>query len=460
MTRRKLSWGVTTALVLVMMLVAVLRLLQVPGVSSYAVDHAFFTDRELFNPMTPTTAMNFIFMGLALLGLRFASLRKTLPPEILIILPVLLSIFTILGYSFDLIHLEKAFFNVIPALHTALAFVLLGLGILCTYYPEGFVDRLIYKSNNGTPPLRVMGQFFKESPISWCILFFSIILTVTAWQMTRAHARNNVRLNFEIRCQEINSIIKSRIQSCENLLDGARGLFYASDKVTPEEWSNYVASLQIKKELPELKGIGYIDFVPQKKLDQFLRAAAAENKVFSQLKRDASTQDYLLVRHFDPPDENNTMLVGLDFGGYPERRAAMHQARDKNGFSLSRIIPLAGEKDSVLGFNIYLPVFSSLEETLRPENGQPRELAGYVFGVFRLRDLIEQIQGAIDPNIRFEIFDTGKPLSGQPDYDTHAAPAASPAPLAISGIIPQHQDIPAESARSGVAGALHLLARF
>ncbi|MDL5052331.1 PAS domain S-box protein [Oscillatoria laete-virens NRMC-F 0139] len=91
----------------------------------------------------------------------------------------------------------------------------------------------------------------------------------------------------------------------------------------------------------------------------------------------------------------------MDFGASPQRRAALEKARDNHDFSMSDVIDLAGEAVPTPGFNIFLPVYSSWEDSLH----ERKKLLGWVFGSFRLTDLMRRIREVVDPGIRFEIFD-------------------------------------------------------
>ncbi len=76
--------------------------------------------------MAPTTAMNFIFIGIALLFLDTNS-RLT---DFLCILSILLSYLSLLGYIFSLQSIYYYHGFTVMALHTALTFIALSLGIL------------------------------------------------------------------------------------------------------------------------------------------------------------------------------------------------------------------------------------------------------------------------------------------------------------------------------------------
>lgn len=109
------------------------------------IDQLLFRDKlatdlsTLSNRMAPNTALGFVFLGLALLLLDVTARRRHRPAETLAILVGLISLFGLIGYAYGI----KALYgvtNLIPmALHTAVVFQILALGILCARPGAGFM---------------------------------------------------------------------------------------------------------------------------------------------------------------------------------------------------------------------------------------------------------------------------------------------------------------------------------
>ncbi|MBI5709708.1 MAG: PAS domain S-box protein [Candidatus Eisenbacteria bacterium] len=88
------------------------------------------------NRMAPNTALDFLFLGAALLTLRLEPRRGAPPSQLLALVPLLLSFLALLGYAYDVrpfydvTKQMPAVFNTAMALNTALAFLLLSTAVL------------------------------------------------------------------------------------------------------------------------------------------------------------------------------------------------------------------------------------------------------------------------------------------------------------------------------------------
>lgn len=100
--------------------------------------------------MAPTTAVNFILVGIALLLLDFKPRRGLHPSEALALVPAMIALFGVLGYLYDvetLYHL-KDFTAMAP--HTAALFLVLSFGVLFSHKENGFVEALLRSLQDST----------------------------------------------------------------------------------------------------------------------------------------------------------------------------------------------------------------------------------------------------------------------------------------------------------------------
>jgi PAS domain S-box-containing protein len=92
--------------------------------------------------MAPATAGSFLFAGLALLLLDRRTRRGTHPAQLLALPPLALSLLALLGYLYGAKPLYWLGHSTAMAMHTALAFAVLGLGVLWARPDRGWVALL------------------------------------------------------------------------------------------------------------------------------------------------------------------------------------------------------------------------------------------------------------------------------------------------------------------------------
>ena len=97
--------------------------------------------------------------------------------------------------------------------------------------------------------------------IPWIILSLSLALTYALQDAPRVAARKALQDEFDFRANEIVENINRRLQSYEQVLEGAAGLFEASQSVTRKEFVGYVRALKFDGKYPGVQGIGFAPLV-------------------------------------------------------------------------------------------------------------------------------------------------------------------------------------------------------
>ncbi|HTM60507.1 MAG TPA: CHASE domain-containing protein, partial [Burkholderiales bacterium] len=209
------------------------------------------------------------------------------------------------------------------------------------------------------------------------VAFASFALAGFAWWEARKQALNEEGLRFELRVQEIASALRNRILDYEQVLKGAVALFQASQKVERSEWATYVKTLDLRASYPGIRAIGYV----------LLDRGRAP------------------VTYIEPSDQPNARGLGFDLYSDPVRRAAMDQARDTGEPALSAPVQLLRDRDEPQrpGAVMFLPVYRAGASPATVEHRRSA-IVGYVYGSFRVRDLVERTIG--DPTgIRLRLVD-------------------------------------------------------
>jgi two-component system, NtrC family, sensor kinase len=125
-----------------MMTVGGLVLLRYAFDWDLGIDQAMFRSRLAGNRMAPNTAMAFVQLGLALLLLDVTVPRGPRPAQVLALLAVGFAWLAVLGYAYSIVDLYGVRTYIPMALHTAVCFLILSLGVLFGR-PEVGVMRIV-----------------------------------------------------------------------------------------------------------------------------------------------------------------------------------------------------------------------------------------------------------------------------------------------------------------------------
>ncbi len=159
-SKSKLSgWAVTIAVLVIA--AAGLTLLRVFFPIDLHLDQIFFprqlaSDSVRPNRMAPTTAFNFVLMGFALVFITRTSRRGRRPSETLALAITVIAGLALIGYFYGVKTLTGIASYIPMAVHTAFAFVVLSLGVLCARPDQGWMARAINDSAGGAMIRRLL----------------------------------------------------------------------------------------------------------------------------------------------------------------------------------------------------------------------------------------------------------------------------------------------------------------
>ncbi|MBI3301003.1 MAG: PAS domain S-box protein [Deltaproteobacteria bacterium] len=121
--------------------------------------------------MAPATALCFLLVGIAVLLLDVETRRGHRPAQLLILMPALISFLALIGYAYDI----QAPYGVAPyssmALHTALTFTVLSVGVLGARPDRGLMTILTSDSAGGVIARRLLPAVIGDSvALGWLTL--------------------------------------------------------------------------------------------------------------------------------------------------------------------------------------------------------------------------------------------------------------------------------------------------
>ncbi|MBS4067691.1 CHASE domain-containing protein [Sulfurimonas sp. RIFOXYB12_FULL_35_9] len=267
--------------------------------------------------------------------------------------------------------------------------------------------------------IRIKNRIFKIMPFVSAIIFFAITYQYYWAMKNSAYAK--LQAEFSFKSKEIKRLIEGRILSYEQVLNGAKGLFMASESITREEFKTYVAALKLDLMFPGIQGVGFSVIVPPSKRDDFIKKIRAEGIESFDITPMNMRDFYTSIVYLEPFNERNKRAIGYDMFSEENRREAMQSARDKNSVAISGKVTLLQEYDNNTqsGFLMYLPIF---DKSIKNETLQERRehIKGWVYAPFRINDFMHGLNEYENNDFDIEIYDNGVVSKKSLMYDRFA----------------------------------------
>jgi signal transduction histidine kinase len=167
-TQHKLVIGAARACAVAVMLLAALRLLEYATGLGVGLDQVEFPSRSAANRMAPSTAFNFILIGLSLGLLDFQMRRGYWPAQFLALASATGSTFSLLGYAYGASPCYGIASSNAMALDAAVTFHILALGILAARPARGIMAVITSDSSGGMAARRLLPiAIFVPLGLSW-----------------------------------------------------------------------------------------------------------------------------------------------------------------------------------------------------------------------------------------------------------------------------------------------------
>ena len=271
------------------------------------------------------------------------------------------------------------------------------------------------------------GRYLRRGTAAYGVLLIALLLTVIAWYYVRQTVEVQNRARFEESTQATHEAVERRTKAYLDAMFGARGLFYASDSVTQEDWSDYVKGIEPASRFEGLQALGYAQMVDPGDREAFMRKARDEGLpgMRPDLDPGGERSAYFPLTYVGPLGEANQSMFNYDFYAEGVHREPMDLARDSGEPRTTRMVYVLNEAhpDSVAnlalrrGFVVYLPIYQE-GEPLGSVGERRRVLRGFIVGSFVSDELLEGIfKGSFDPAIDFEVYDGNSTASSPLLYD-------------------------------------------
>ena len=229
--------------------------------------------------------------------------------------------------------------------------------------------------------------------LPWIVFGISIIITMLVWISFLNYENQLQESKFNSKTIEMTQSILDKLEQYEQVLIGAKGLFSASQEVTPEGWKSFV-DIQLITRYQDIQGIAYLKHITSEEEADNL-VTQMHNYGFDDftIKPEGKRSEYYPVVYLEPLNFRNERAIGFDIYTEDKRRAAVNLAKETGQTTLSEKIILVQETDEDIqnGFLLMVPLYSS-EKNSSAENDSS-SLLGIVDVVFRINDFVDALLG-------------------------------------------------------------------
>lgn len=240
------------------------------------------------------------------------------------------------------------------------------------------------------------------------LLCLSVSLMVTI--NTKKEADTDAYKDYKFICSDIKTKISERLHTQAHLLRSGSVFFESSDSVTRQEWKEFYENSKIESELPEMKGLGYIQIIPAQQIgdheSQTRNTGLTDYKVWPQ----SGLQTRTTIIYFEPQTYKNKKVLGYDLSTNYHARIAMERSEKADIACLSgctSLPPTTKEGEQAFAM-MFIPVYKKCV-TAAGATINKRITKGWVFAPYRMSDLMHGILGRWDDKtpdrIRLRIYE-------------------------------------------------------
>ncbi len=254
------------------------------------------------------------------------------------------------------------------------------------------------------------------------VLLLSLTLTLWSWHHARQNEIATAQHIFQIRANGVRTALERRMETYTQMMHGGAGLFDASVSVERDEWRSFVQRLDLHKNYPGLKALGYYQLVREE--DRKLHEKSIREEGFPAYAIHPAGQrpEYAPLVFTEPFSGPNLKAFGYDAYAEPKRRTALEIARDTGKATASAKITLMQVENNLpqTGFIMALPVYRNGQPTANIEQRRAA-LTGYIAAAFSLSGLMEDILGENRSAMNIHIFDDPENPFNSPLYESGQA---------------------------------------
>lgn len=241
-------------------------------------------------------------------------------------------------------------------------------------------------------------------------LCLGVGLSIVASLIVGKWERSSNQIQFQRRIDNLTTSLQRSINRYTEVLL-AIGDFYDASQLEVERLD---FQLFVKRALSSYPGIQALEWAPRvfnrerltyeqsMQAEGFFDFQITETSQLGTLVRAKERQEYFPVTYISPW-EGNEVAFGFDLASDTARLLALEKARDTGEIIATERIKLVQEKKNQLGFLVFLPIYNKFQSQSLPT--RRNDLQGFVLGVFRVSNVVEESLEELNYDINFYIYD-------------------------------------------------------
>jgi diguanylate cyclase (GGDEF)-like protein len=268
--------------------------------------------------------------------------------------------------------------------------------------------------------------------LRWAVLAAGLLFSGASTYYFWVEVQQEAHSGAETVAVGVASDVQSRIRAYGDVLFALRGLFYASKRVTRDDFHEFAQALSLGERYPGVTNISFAFRVPHTKKAEFERAVRAEKSSLLKglpefsIKPPGERPEYAVLTYVEPMGKN-VAAWGLDLNADPLRRSAMDRARDTGKMTSTSGVTLVRDSSApVTSTLLRLAVYRGGGVPQSLEERQQR-YRGMVGSTLRVGEMIEStLSKEVLSRIRVQAYEAG-PGQGLGPLLFDSAVGASPA---------------------------------
>lgn len=274
-----------------------------------------------------------------------------------------------------------------------------------------------------------MARFPRQALSAWpiaVVVAVGLALTAALHVAMQQEVHEDARERFERHVQRLEAGVQRRIALATYGLKGLRGAYVATGRLDGAEFRAFVASRDLDREFPGVRGFGFIERVFRPEVPGYVEAARREGPPDFDVRTAGNADDLYVIRYVEPI-QRNLAARGFDVGSEARRREAIERAARTRAEALTAPVTLLQDEQRGKGWLLFLPVDAATR------SGAGTRHVGFVYAPIVAAEILGSLTHRYGEEVRFELSDGGELVfTSTPAGGTQTVASGAATPLFTS----------------------------
>ncbi len=258
-------------------------------------------------------------------------------------------------------------------------------------------------------PTLYFSRLIKLQHFAWLVALIILVAGLSLTYIVVQHIEQNYQEKLTSRldaeAERATRNIRSLITSYTVVLQGLQGFVHGSDRIQPQEFSDYVSALKLSSKLPGIEAVALVDLVSGDQRATYVERLRQEGMEQYTIHPLGERAFYTPIRLIEPMTSRNRDALGLDISSIEAERAAIAKSRDIGEVVVSQPLNLIQDAGTeALGFVMYSPFYQTGDV---PDSVETRResIIGWVDVIFHVNAMMKGLSDELEPSLRYKIYD-------------------------------------------------------